>query len=46
MMNKIMMNIEVPCFWYLDFKQPFSSEEIEYQTRLHENVIYIKLKEN
>jgi len=44
MKNKVMMNIEVPAFWYLDVSEPLSVAELDYHQKLHENVVYIKLR--
>jgi hypothetical protein len=42
--NKIMMNIDVPAFWYLDQSNTLTEPELDYEEKLHKNVIYLKLK--
>lgn len=43
--NRVMMNIEVPAFWHLDFSAPITASEIDHAQKLHQNVIFIKLNE-
>jgi len=40
--NKIMMNIEVPAYWYLDKNDKLSPEEEAHLERLRNNIVYLQ----
>jgi hypothetical protein len=42
-MNKVLMNIEVPAFWYLNSNAPESQEEIEFKEKLNQKVVFLEL---
>ena len=44
--NKIMLSIDIPRFFYLNPLTPKSAEEIDYEKRMKDNVICVKLNEN
>jgi hypothetical protein len=41
--NKVLMNIEVPQFWYLNPKDKLSAEEVKFAQKLNEKVAFITL---
>lgn len=40
------MNIEIPAYWHLDPKSEKTTEEQQYEDRIHLRVVYIKLKKS
>lgn len=42
-----MMEVEVPAYWYLDPSNSLRTEgELVFETKLHQNVVYVKLKKS
>lgn len=44
--NKILLSIDIPRFFYLDTAALKSAEEIDYDKRMKDNVIFVKLGDN